>query len=82
MLSLLCKMGKPVGNEFETLRLKPVNPHPALPFVREQARGLKDLEVSRGGLPGVLEHCRDVAGGHRAPVKVNRQQHAPPRCVR
>ncbi len=75
-------MGEPVGHEFEAFRLKPVNTHPALPFVSEQARRLQDLEVPRGGLPGVLEHCRDVTGRHGSPVKVNRQQHAPPRSMR
>lgn len=75
-------MGEPVGHEFETLRLKPVNTHPALPLMSEQARRLEDLEVSCGGLPGVLEDRRDLTGRHRAPVKVNCQQDAPPRRMR
>ena len=75
-------MREPVCHEFETFRLKPVNTHPAVPFMSEQARGLQDLEVPGCGLPGVLEHCCDVTGRHGASVKVNRQQHAPPGGMR
>jgi len=50
--------------------------------VREQTGSLKDLEVSRGRLPGVLENRRYFPGCHRAAVEVNREQYAPPCSMR
>jgi hypothetical protein len=75
-------MGEPVPHEFEPFLLNPVKAHPTLSFMREQACGLQNLEVPRCRLPSVLEYCRDITGRHRAPVKVNRQQHAPPGGMR
>ena len=75
-------MGKPVPHEFEPFWLNPVETHPTPLFMGEQARGFENLEVPRCRLPSVLEHRRDVTGRHRAPIKVNRQQHAPPGSMR
>jgi hypothetical protein len=75
-------VSKPVPNQFEPFSLNSVNTHPPLLLVSQEARRLKDLEVPRCRLPGVLEDCRDFPGRHGAAVKVNRQQHSPPGSVR
>ena len=48
----------------------------------QQAGGLEDLQMARGGLPGVLEHRGDRSGGHLAAGEEDGEQHAPPRSTR
>lgn len=71
-------MSQPIPHELKSFALNSVNAHPALPLMRDQTSGLKDLEMSRRRLPGMLEDRRYFSGGHGATVEVDREQHAPP----
>ena len=53
-----------------------VAPHPSLPLVPEKPGRLEDLQVPRRRRPGLLEHTRYLAGGHRAALEVHRKQDA------
>lgn len=75
-------MRQPVPHEFKSFALNSVNTHSALPLVREQSSGFKDLEVSGCGLPRVLKDRRYFPSCHRAAVEVDGEQHAPPGGVR
>jgi hypothetical protein len=71
-------VGKPVPHEFKSFALNSVNAHPALSLMRDETSGLKDLEMSRCGLPGMFEDTRYVSGCHGATIEVDREQHTPP----
>jgi hypothetical protein len=58
----LLKVIEPIPHKFEPFALNPVNAHPTLPFVSEQASVYEDLEVTRGGLPSMLEDLRNLTG--------------------
>ena len=75
-------MGEPVPYQFEAFSLKPVNAHPAVPLMSEQAGPFEDLEMPGGGLPGMLEYGCDFTGRHGAPVEVDGEQHPAPGGVR
>ena len=75
-------MSQPVLHELKSLALDPVNTHPAVPLVRDKTSSLKDLEMSRRRLPGMLEDRCYVAGCHGATVEEDREQHTAPCSMR
>jgi hypothetical protein len=66
-------MSQPIPHQFESFVLNSVNTLPALPLMRNQTSGLKDLKMSRCRLPRMLEDRRYFSGCHGATVEVNRE---------
>jgi hypothetical protein len=81
-LYVLKKVGKPIPYQLEAFSLKPVNAHPALPHMSEQAGLFEDLKMAGRGLPGMLEDGCDFTGRHGAAIEVDGEQHPPPGGVR
>jgi hypothetical protein len=75
------KVRQPIANERQSLSLDAINTHPALPLVRQQTGGLKNLKVPGRGLPCMRKHRRNVSGSHRASVEIDSEQHAAPSRV-
>jgi len=53
----------------------------AAAFVADDAGGLEDLEMARGGRPGVAEETGDLAGAHLAPGEIQTDQDSAARGV-
>jgi hypothetical protein len=70
---------KPLPDQIESFSLNSVNAPAAMLLVRQQARLFQHPHVPCGRLPGVLEDGRDFSSRHRAAIKMNREQHSPPR---
>jgi hypothetical protein len=70
------KVRQPIAHQSQSLSLDAINTHPALPLVREQTSGLKNLKVPGCGLPRMRKHRRNLSGSHRASTEIDREQHA------
>jgi hypothetical protein len=68
----ILKVRKPITHKRQSFLLKTINTHPAVPLMREQSSSFKKLEVPRRSLPGMAKHRRDLPGGHRASVEIDR----------
>src|SRR4051794_40574709 len=75
-------MCEPVGDELEALALEVIDAQAALRFVRQQPGPLEHLQMPGSGLPGMREHRRDLPGGHRSAVEVDREEDSPSRRMR
>src|SRR6185436_3611327 len=76
------KVGEPVLHQLQPLSLDSIHPHPPLLLHAEQTRRLEHLQMPGRRLPRVREHRRDLPGGHRPAVEIDRQQDLPPRRMR
>jgi hypothetical protein len=75
------KMRQPLAHQRQSLSLDAINTHPALSLVGEQAGGFKHLKMPSRGLPCMRKDRRDLSGGHRASIEIDREQHATPSSV-
>jgi hypothetical protein len=76
------KVRQPLGHQRQALSLDAIDTHPALPLVPEEAGRFKHLKMPSRGLPCMRKDRRDLSGGHRASVEIDREQHAAPSTVR